>query len=120
VLFIDARKLGYLVDRTRREFTEDEIAQIAATYHAWRGEPGAEDYEDVPGFCNAVSIDQIREHHHVLTPGRYVGAEEPEEDDVDFVEKFAALKERLDSQFAEADKLKLKIQNNLENIRTND
>lgn len=74
VLFIDARKLGYMVDRTRKEFSEEDIARIAGTYHAWRGEPEAGAYEDVPGFCKAAKLDEIRTHQHVLTPGRYVGA----------------------------------------------
>ncbi|EIC30872.1 MULTISPECIES: type I restriction-modification system subunit M [Methylomicrobium] len=75
VLFIDARKMGVLVDRTRRELTDDEIARIAATYHAWRGEADAGEYLDIPGFCKSATLDEIRKHGHVLTPGCYVGAE---------------------------------------------
>jgi type I restriction enzyme M protein len=116
VLFIDARKLGYLVDRTRREFSEDDIAKIAGTYHAWRGEPGAEPYEDIPGFCKAASIEDIRAHNHVLTPGRYVGAAAAEEDDVPFEERFAALKTKLEEQFAESEELAAVIQAKLEEV----
>ncbi len=78
VLFIDARKMGVMVDRRHRELTDEEIQKISSTYHAWRGEGGK--YEDVPGFCKAVKLDEIRKHGHILTPGRYVGAEEIEND----------------------------------------
>ena len=73
VLFIDARKLGPLVDRTHRELTDEDIARIAGTYHAWRSADYA-DYQDLPGFCRSASLEEIRKHGHVLTPGRYVGA----------------------------------------------
>ena len=76
-LFIDARKLGTLVDRVHRELTDEDIAQIAGTYHAWRGDKDAGEYADVPGFCKAATLEEIRKHGHVLTPGRYVGAEAP-------------------------------------------
>ena len=74
-LFIDARKLGSMIDRVHRELTDEDIAKIAGTYHAWRGDKGAGKYADVPGFCKAAKLDDIRKHGHVLTPGRYVGAE---------------------------------------------
>ena len=89
-LFIDARKLGSLVDRTHRELSDEEIARIAATYHAWRGDAGAGGYADEPGFCRSATIDEIRGHGHVLTPGRYVGAADAEEDDEPFDEKMRA------------------------------
>jgi len=116
VLFIDARKLGHMVDRTRKEFADEDIARIAQTYHAWRGEEGAETYEDVPGFCKAASLEEIRSHGHVLTPGRYVGAAAAEEDDVPFVERFAALKEKLDEQLAQGEELGALIQVKLEGV----
>ena len=84
VLFIDARTLGRMVDRTHRELTDEDIARIADTYHAWRGEEGAGNYADVPGFCKAAPLEDVRRHGHVLTPGRYVGAAPQEEDDEPF------------------------------------
>ncbi len=77
-LFIDARKLGHLVDRTHRDLSPEDIAKVADTYHAWRNGEG---YDDVPGFCKSASLEEIRKHGHVLTPGRYVGAE-PQPDDL--------------------------------------
>lgn len=102
VLFIDARKLCFMVDRTRKEFSDADIAQIAETYHAWRLGEG---YSDVPGFCKSASLEEIRSHGHVLTPGRYVGSQAAEEDETPFAERFAALQEQLDAQFTEAEAL---------------
>ncbi|MDP2846541.1 MAG: N-6 DNA methylase [Candidatus Methanoperedens sp.] len=97
VLFIDARKMGVMVDRRHRELIDEEIKKIASTYHAWRGEGGK--YEDVLGFCIAVKLDEIRKHGHILTPGRYVGAEEVEEDGEPFEEKMQRLTGELAGQF---------------------
>jgi type I restriction enzyme M protein len=116
VLFIDARKLGYLVDRTRREFSDADIARIAGTYHAWRGENGAGEYQDIPGYCRAAPLEEIRAHNYVLTPGRYVGAAGADADDVPFEERFATLKETLAEQFAETEELSVIIQAKLEAI----
>ncbi len=116
VLFIDARKLGYMMDRTRKEFSDEDVALIAHTYHAWRGEKDAGEYEDIPGFCKSVSLYDIREHGHVLTPGRYVGAAAADEDDVPFEERFSELKETLAEQFAEAEELNALIQVKLEEV----
>jgi len=77
-------RLGALVDRTRRELSDEDISRIADTYHAWRGEMDAGAYADVPGFCKAATLEEIRAHSHVLTPGRYVGAADAEDDDVPF------------------------------------
>ena len=117
VLFIDARKLGHMVDRTRKEFSDEDIAKIVETYHAWRGEPEAAAYKDELGFCKAATLNEIRGHNHALTPGRYAGAAEAEADDVPFEERFAELKEVLAEQFAEAEKLSVLIQKKLAGIK---
>ena len=104
VLFIDARKLGAMVDRTHRALSDDDIARIAGTYHAWRGERDAGEYADVPGFCASATSEQIAEHRHVLTPGRYVGAEEAEEDDEPLDQKIARLTKELYKAFDESDR----------------
>ena len=116
-LFIDARKLGVLVDRTHRELTPEEIARIAGAYHAWRGEKDAGKYADVPGFCNSARLNEIKQHGYVLTPGRYVGAEEAEEDQESFEQKIAQLTARLQEQFAESARLQQLIESNLRSLR---
>jgi type I restriction enzyme M protein len=105
VLFIDARKLGVLVDRTRKEFTDDDVTKITHTYHAWRGEPTAGQYADVPGFCKAAAVDEIRNHTYVLTPGRYVGAADVEDEELPFEVRFAHIRKKLDDQFQQSAKL---------------
>ncbi|GMU39415.1 MAG: type I restriction endonuclease subunit M [Chloroflexota bacterium] len=109
VLFIDARKLGSLVDRTHRELSAEEVARIAGTYHAWRGDEGAAEYADERGFCRSASIEVIAEHGYVLTPGRYVGAADAEEDDEPFEEKFERLRGELAGHFGEATRLQSQI-----------
>ncbi len=114
-LFIDARKLGAMIDRVHRELTEEDIRKIADTYHAWRGDKDCEaKYEDVPGFCKSATLDEIRQHGHILTPGRYVGAEEVEDDGIPFEEKMAALSSELYKQMAEGLALDEVIRKNLE------
>ena len=103
-LFIDARKLGTMVDRIHRELTDDDLAKIAGTYHAWRGDTDARAYADVAGFCKAATLDGIRKHGHLLTPGRYVGAEAAEDDGEPFEEKVRRLTATLREQQAEAGK----------------
>ncbi|MBC6437823.1 MAG: SAM-dependent DNA methyltransferase [Rhodobacteraceae bacterium] len=117
VLFIDARELGHMVDRTRREFSDDDIGKITGTYHAWRGGAGAGTYADVPGFCAEAGLDTIQGHDWVLTPGRYVGARPPAEDALPFAERFAALRQTLDAQFAEAEVLNARIKAKLAGVR---
>jgi len=102
VLFIDARKLGVLVDRTRRELTDEEVQKIADTYHAWRGEKDAGEYADVAGFCKSASMEDIRKHAHVLTPGRYVGTGDLVKDDESFEERMTRLTMELGEQLVES------------------
>jgi type I restriction enzyme M protein len=116
VLFIDARKLGAMVDRTHRELTDDDVAKIASTYHAWRGEPNADEYQDVPGFCASATIEEIAEHRFVLTPGRYVGTEDAEDDGEPIVEKIARLKQELYHAFEESNQLQARVREALERI----
>jgi type I restriction enzyme M protein len=114
VLFIDARKLGTLVDRTRKEFSDIDVAKIAGTYHAWREGKG---YKDVPGFCKSARVDEIKSHSHVLTPGRYVGTADLDDDDVPFPERFDALRAELDEQLLAAEKLSAAIRAKLALVR---
>jgi type I restriction enzyme M protein len=126
VLFIDARKLGGLVDRTHKELTDEEIARIAQTYHAWRGEKispsplegegGGEGYKDIPGFCKSATLEEIRKHGHVLTPGRYVGAEAQEDDGEPFEEKMQRLTATLEEQFTQGRRLDDAIRENLQRL----
>ncbi|MBA8783799.1 MULTISPECIES: class I SAM-dependent DNA methyltransferase [Aeromonas] len=116
VLLIDARKLGVLVDRTRRELTDAEVQKIADTYHAWRGEKDAGEYADVAGFCKSVSMDEIRKHGHVLTPGRYVGAADVEDDGEPFEEKMLRLSAQWRGHRATAAKLDASIEANLKEL----
>ena len=114
VLFIDARAMGRMTDRTHRELTAEDIARIAGTYHAWRGEEGAGSYIDVPGFCKSADIEEVRRHGHVLTPGRYVGAAPQEDDGEPFEEKMTRLAAQWREQRAEAERLDEEIEANLE------
>ncbi|MBF2755893.1 MAG: type I restriction-modification system subunit M [Gammaproteobacteria bacterium AqS3] len=105
ILFIDARDLGYMADRVRREFSDKDIAKIADTYHHWRNKDTSEAYQDIPGFCKSTSLDEIKENDFVLTPGRYVGMPEVEDDGIPFSEKFASLRGQLEEQMTESAKL---------------
>lgn len=116
VLFIDCRKMGVLVDRRHRELTDEEIEKIASTYHAWRGEGEGKEYEDIPGFCKSATLDEIRKHSHILTPGRYVGIEEEEDDGISFEEKMKKLTEELSEQFEKSKVLEDEIRKNLGDI----
>jgi type I restriction enzyme M protein len=115
-LFIDARKLGVMTDRTHRDLSNEDLARIATTYHAWRGEKDAGKYEDVPGFCKSATLKEITEHGFVLTPGRYVGAEDVEDDGEPFADKMGRLVAKLEEQFAEGAKLEKAIRANLRGV----
>ena len=110
VLFIDARNLGHLINRKTLDFTDEDIARIADTYHHWHNKN--DKYGDILGFCKSVSLDEIRQKDYVLTPGRYIGLPE-DEDDFDFAERFEKLKADLSEQMKEEVKLNELIQKNL-------
>jgi type I restriction enzyme M protein len=115
-LFIDARKLGTLIDRVHRELTDADLQKIVSTYHGWRGEKGAVKYQDIAGFCKSATITEITVHGHVLTPGRYVGAEEIEDDGEPFEEKMTRLVAELNGQFAVSARLEKAIRANLRGL----
>ena len=115
-LFIDARKMGSMVDRTHREMTDADIAKIAGAYHAWRGDKDSVEYADVAGFCEMAKLADIRTHGHVLTPGRYVGAEAAEDDGEPFEEKMKRLAATLCEQQVEAARLDAAIAANLKEL----
>ena len=115
-LFIDARRMGSMIDRVHRELTDDDTAKIARTYHAWRGDNDAGEYADVAGFCKMAKLDDIRKHGHVLTPGRYVGAEAAEDDGEPFEEKMKRLAGALRQQQGEAAELDGTIAANLREL----
>jgi len=115
-LFIDARRMGSMLDRVHRELTGEDIAKVAGIYHAWRGDINAGHYEDVAGFCKVANVEDIRKHSHVLTPGRFVGAEAAEDDGEPFAEKMKRLAATLRQQTEEAAKLDAAIAANLKEL----
>lgn len=117
VLFIDARNLGHLINRRNKEFTDEDIQQVAQTYHNWRASTSSAQnkYTDIPGFCKAATIEEIAKLNYVLTPGRYVGLPD-EEDDFNFTERFTSLRAELESQIAEEADLNQRIADNLSKI----
>ncbi len=112
ILFIDARKMGEMTDRRHRALTDKDVEKISETYHAWRGENKLK-YEDVPGFCKSAKLEEVEKHDFILTPGRYVGAEEEEEDSEVFEEKMKRLTSELSEQFKKSKELEDEIQKNL-------
>ncbi len=122
-LFIDARKMGVLIDRVHRDLTEEDIAKIADVYHAWKksstmiSDDLVMDYDDVPGFCKSTTLKELQKQGYVLTPGRYVGATELEEDDEPFEQKMARLTKELEAQFDESSKLEKVIRQNLKQLK---
>jgi type I restriction enzyme M protein len=113
VLFIDARKMGFMATRKNRELTEEESKKIYSTYHSWRDN---KNYKDVEGFCKLASIEEIRGHDYVLTPGRYVGIEEIEDDGIPFEEKMQKLTSELSDLFKNSKELEEKIKKNLKGV----
>lgn len=116
-LFVDGRNLGKMINRRNRELTEEDIARVAKVYHDFKTQNG--EYQDVAGFARVAKLDEIKEHDYVLTPGRYVGSEEVEEDDEAFAEKMERLTAELNEQFAKSHELEDKIKENLEKITLN-
>jgi len=114
ILFIDARNLGHLINRRTRELSREDMEKIASTYHNWRNSNGT--YQDVKGFCNSASIERVRELDYVLTPGRYVGLPD-DEDDFDFAERFSALKAEFEEELKEEERLNEVIKENLKKIK---
>jgi len=113
ILFIDARNLGYLINRRNREFSDQDIKKIADTYHNWK--KSSKKYKNIPGFCSSTPLSEVQKLDYVLSPGRYVGLPE-EEDDFDFAEKFIELKSKLEKQIKEEALLNKRILKNLSKI----
>ena len=122
ILFIDARNMGRMLDRRHRELTDEDLKKITNTYHAWRGEKVLDEnkkeikYEDVLGFCKSANLKDVEKNNFILTPGRYVGTEEVEDDGEPFEEKMKRLTSELKGQFAEGKKLEEEIKINLGKI----
>jgi len=111
ILFIDVRKFGFMTDRVRREFNDEDIAKIADVYHAWRQRP--DEYKDIPGFCKSVDLELIKKHNYVLTPGRYVGTETEEDDLEAYTEKMACYQEELKTQLEQSELLAKNLKHQL-------
>jgi len=114
ILFIDARKLGNMISRKNRMLGDEDLAKISETYHAWRNING--NYEDIPGFCKAATLEEVEANNFVLTPGRYVGAEDIEDDGIPFDEKVAVITSNLAEQFDKSNELQERIKENLSKI----
>ena len=120
VLFIDARQMGHMVSRVNKELSDEDLALITDTYHAWRGEPDLKPYQDVLGFCASVTIADIRADRYVLTPGRYVGNEAAEDDGEPLDEKITRLTEEIRAGFAARAELQVKVIAALESLEVTD
>ena len=123
ILFIDARKLGHMVNRRLRVFEDEDVKRIAYAYHTWRNKPGlkigdldAGVHEDIAGFCKTATLEEVKANNFVLSPGRYVGTEAEEDDGISFEEKMQKLSAELMEQFEESKRLEGEIKENLKNI----
>ena len=114
-LFIDARNLGYMKDRVLRDFTADDIKKVVDTYHLWQRSLN-KDYKDEQGFCYSADLEEVKKNDYILTPGRYVGAVDKEEDSEPFNEKMKRLTAELKEQFTESNRLEAEIKKNLLSI----
>jgi type I restriction enzyme M protein len=117
ILFIDASEIGHMADKTHREFSEEDMAKVAGTYHEWRKQGG--EYKDIKGFCKSADMAEITKHNFVLTPGRYVGIQDEIDDGIPFADKIAGLTTKLAEQMAEEKKLDEEIKTQLKNIGFN-
>jgi type I restriction enzyme M protein len=116
ILFIDARELGEMISRRHRDLTDEDVSKIAGTYHKWRSKEDYEQYEDEPGFCKAVNIQEVRKNNYILTPGRYIDFKDEQLDDEDFEEKMERLTVELSAQMENSSTLDEKIKENLAKI----
>ena len=114
ILFIDARNIGGLISRKNKAFTDEDISKIADVYHKWRSKDG--DYEDIQGFCKSATLKEVEENNFVLTPGRYVGAEDIEDDGISFEDKVVEISEKLKLHFEESNQLQELIKQNLKKV----
>ncbi len=125
-LFIDARKIGSMISRTQKELTAEDILQIGSTYHSWKqdssspsgrsGDEGQSSYENIPGYCYSAALEDMRKHDYVLTPGRYVGAADIEDDGIPFETKMTEMSQTLFQQMAEAADLDATIRQNMKGL----
>lgn len=115
ILFIDAREIGHMVTRTLKEFSDEDIQKVAQTYHAWRG-TNDKPYEDIAGFCKVANLEEVKNNEYILTPGRYVGLADVEEDEEPFEQKMERITSELSEQFAKSKELEDQIRKSLEGL----
>ena len=115
ILFIDAREIGHMVSRTLKEFSDEDIQKVAQTYHAWRG-TNDKSYEDIAGFCKIANLEEVKNNEYILTPGRYVGLADVEEDEEPFEQKMERITSELSEQFAKSKELEDQIRKSLEGL----
>ena len=115
ILFIDAREIGHMVSRTLKEFSDEDIQKVAQTYHAWRG-TNDKPYEDIAGFCKVANLEEVKNNEYILTPGRYVGLADVEEEEEPFEQKMERITSELSEQFAKSKELEDQIRKSLEGL----
>ena len=115
ILFIDAREIGHMVSRTLKEFSEEDIQKVAQTYHSWKG-TNDKSYEDIAGFCKIANLEEVKNNEYILTPGRYVGLADVEEDEEPFEQKMERITSELSEQFAKSKELEDQIRKSLEGL----
>lgn len=115
ILFIDAREIGHMVSRTLKEFSDEDIQKVAQTYHSWKG-TNDKSYEDIAGFCKITNLEEVKNNEYILTPGRYVGLADVEEDEEPFEQKMERITSELSEQFAKSKELEDQIRKSLEGL----